>query len=76
MEDFYLKSLLPDYNILTEAGSCFGYKHSEVTRIKMKSCYSESRRNRIGDLNKGKSFSPETIEAMKKAALTSYQKKP
>lgn len=28
LEDFYLKSLLPNYNILTEAGSSFGYKHS------------------------------------------------
>ena len=28
LEDFYLKSLLPNYNILTEAGSSFGYKHT------------------------------------------------
>lgn len=33
LEDFYLKSLLPNYNILTEAGSSFGYKHSEITRL-------------------------------------------
>jgi len=26
LEDKYLKSLLPNYNILTEAGSSFGYK--------------------------------------------------
>lgn len=70
LEDFYLKSLLPDYNILTEAGSSFGYKHSEVTRINMKANYSEARRKQIGDLNKGKSLSPETIEAMKNSALT------
>ena len=37
LEDFYLKSLLPNYNILTEAGSSFGYKHTEITRINMKS---------------------------------------
>ena len=35
LEDKYLKSLLPNYNILTEAGSSFGYKHTEVDRIKM-----------------------------------------
>lgn len=70
LEDFYLKSLLPDYNILTEAGSSFGYKHTEVNRIKMKANYSEQRRRRIGDLNKGKSFSPETIEYMRQAALS------
>jgi group I intron endonuclease len=70
LEDFYLKSLLPDYNILTEAGSSFGYKHSEVTRINMKANYSEARRKQIGDLNRGKSLSPETIEAIRKSALT------
>lgn len=68
IEDFYIKSLLPDYNILTEAGSSFGYKHTEVTRIKMKSNYSETRREQIGSLNRGKSLSPETIEAIKKSA--------
>jgi group I intron endonuclease len=69
LEDFYLKSLLPNYNILTEAGSSFGYKHSEITRIKMKSNYSEERRKSIGMVNKGKSLSPNTIELMRQAAL-------
>lgn len=69
LEDFYIKSLLPDYNILTEAGSSFGYKHTEVTRIKMKTSYSEARRNKIGDLNRGKALSAETIEAIRKSAL-------
>lgn len=69
LEDFYLKSLLPDYNILTEAGSSFGYQHTEVTRIKMKANYSEARRERIGGLNRGRSLSPDTIEAIRKSAL-------
>lgn len=69
LKDFYLKSLLPNYNILTEAGSSFDYKHSEISRIKMKSSYSEERRMTIANLNKGKSFSAETREAMSKAAL-------
>jgi group I intron endonuclease len=72
LEDFYIKSLLPDYNILTEAGSSFGYKHSEITRIKMKSNYNKalaSYREQIGSLNIGKYFSPETIEALKESAL-------
>jgi len=64
LEDFYLKSLLPNYNILTEAGSSFGYKHSEVSRINMKSNYSQERRMTIANLNKGKTFSSETIEAI------------
>lgn len=44
LEDFYLKSLLPNYNILTEAGNTFGYKHTDIDRIKMISNYSEKRR--------------------------------
>jgi len=74
LEDFYLKSLLPNYNILTEAGSSFGYKHSEITRLKMKTNYSEERRMAIGSLNKGKSLSPSTIELIRQAALN--RKKP
>jgi group I intron endonuclease len=69
LEDFYLKSLLPNYNILTEAGSSFGYKHNETTRLNMKTNYSEERRLAIGSLNRGKIFSPSTIEAMKQSAL-------
>ena len=69
LEDFYLKSLLPNYNILTEAGSTFGYKHNETTRLNMKTNYSEERRLAIASLNKGKSFSPSTIETMKQSAL-------
>lgn len=69
LEDFYLKSLLPNYNILTEAGSSFGYKHSEITRLNLKAIYSEERRLAIGSLNQSKSFSSSTIEAMKHSAL-------
>lgn len=69
MEDFYLKSLLPNYNILTEAGSSFGYKHTELSRIKMKNNYSISRREFIGNLNRNKEFSIETKLKMKHKAL-------
>lgn len=69
LEDFYLKSLLPNYNILTEAGSSFGYKHTEITRIKMKANYSEERRKAIGNLNKGKTLSEETLLKMREKAL-------
>lgn len=73
LEDFYLKSLLPNYNILTEAGNSFGYKHTEITRIKMKSSYSVERRLKIGLLNKDKNLSDSTIEKMRISAL---QRKP
>jgi group I intron endonuclease len=69
LEDFYLKTLLPNYNILTEAGSSFGYKHTEITRINMKANYSVERRMAIGNLNKGKSLSSHTIELVRQAAL-------
>lgn len=69
MEDFYLKYLLPDYNILTEAGSSFGYKHTELDRIKMKNNYSLERRILIANVNKNKNLSPETIEKIREKAL-------
>src|SRR6202045_5338071 len=71
-EDFYLKTFLPNYNILTEAGSSFGYKHTEISRLKMKNQYSLERRERIGSLNRGKSLSVETKDKIRisKKALT------
>jgi group I intron endonuclease len=70
LEDFFLKSLLPNYNILTEAGSSFGYKHTEISRLKMKAEYSQERRERIGNLNRGKPLSKDTIEKIRSKALT------
>ena len=69
LEDKYLKLLLPNYNILTEAGSSFGYKHTEVDRQKMKDIYSEARREMIGSLNRGKKLSEETINKIRAKAL-------
>ena len=69
LEDKYLKLLLPNYNILTEAGSSFGYKHTEVDRPKIKDIYSDARRKMIGSLNRGKILSPETIEKIREKAL-------
>lgn len=69
LEDFYLKTLLPNYNILTEAGSSFGYKHTDITRIQMNTNYSEERRTAIGNLNRGKFLSEETKNKMKEKAL-------
>lgn len=69
MEDFYLKSLLPNYNILTEAGSSFGYKHTELDRIKMRSNYSLYRRALVGNLNKNLKLSEETKAKIREKAL-------
>jgi group I intron endonuclease len=64
IEDFYIKSLLPDYNILTEAGSNFGYKYTEVSRLKMKSVYNEEYRKEIEELNNIKLPTINTIKQM------------
>jgi group I intron endonuclease len=69
LEDKYLKFFLPNYNILTEAGSSFGYKHTEMDRQKMEDNYSHVRRERIGNLNKGKKLSQETREKLRIRAL-------
>ena len=69
LEDRYLKLLLPNYNILTEAGSSFGYKHTEVDRQKMKDVFNDARRKMIGSLNRGKKLSPKTIDKMREKAL-------
>jgi group I intron endonuclease len=69
LEDIYLKSLMPNYNILTEAGSSFGYKHTEIDRQKIKDSFNDVRREMIGSLNRGKKFSPETIDKMRQKAL-------
>jgi group I intron endonuclease len=69
LEDNYLKLLLPNYNILTEAGSSFGYKHTELDRKKMKDIYSDERRERIGSLNRGNKLSKDTIVQMREKAL-------
>jgi len=69
LEDKYLKLLLPNYNILTEAGSSFGYKHTEIDRLKMKEIFTDERREQIGSLNRGKTLSPEIIEKMREKAL-------
>ena len=69
LEDKYLKLLLPNYNILTEAGSSFGYKHSEIDRQKMKDIYTDTRREMIGSLNRGNKLLQETIEKIREKAL-------
>ena len=69
LEDLYLKTLLPNYNILTEAGNSYGYKHTEITRLKMVENYSEERRERIRKLNLGTSLAPSTKALLREAAL-------
>lgn len=69
-EDYYLEILKPKYNVaLLASGSSSGWKHSEETMAKMRANYSEERRQRVGNINKGKTLSQGTREAFRKAAL-------
>lgn len=51
------------------AGNSFGYKHTPETTQKMRDNYSDIRRDRIGNLNRGKSLSQKTCELLRQAAL-------
>ena len=66
LEDKYLKLLLPNYNILTEAGSSFGYNHIGIDRKNMKDLYSDATREQIGKLNRDKKRSAEIIERIRR----------
>jgi len=52
LENKWFTIYSPEYNILKDATSSFGYKHSSETINKMKKNYSEERKIRIGLLNK------------------------
>ena len=69
MEDIFLKLYMPNYNILTEAGNSYGYKHTEIDRQKMKDIYSQEKRDKIDNLNKGKKLFLETIEKLRQIVL-------
>lgn len=69
LEDKYLNTLKPIYNIAPIAGNTLGVKHSDATRAKMKLNYSSERREAIGALNRGKTFSDSTIKLMRLKAL-------
>jgi len=69
LEDKYLKTLLPNYNILTEAGNSFGYKHNEEIKKKMSDNYSDERREFIRNLNLNKNLSIETRKKLSEQAL-------
>ena len=69
LEDHYLATLKPTYNISPNATNTLGVKHTDVTKALMRLNYSSERRKQIGALNRGKTFSVTTVEAMRTAAL-------
>lgn len=69
LEDYYLKTLTPVYNIATKASNTLGVKHTEENKLKMRLHYSSERREKIGALNRGKILSAVVIESLRKSAL-------
>lgn len=69
LEDHYITTLTPIYNIALNASNTLGVKHTEATKTKMRLNYSSERRERIGALNRGKPLSASTIESLRVAAL-------
>jgi group I intron endonuclease len=60
-EHYYLDLLKPEYNVLTKAGSSFGYKHSQETldKFKLRVASSETRAN-LSKSAQGRVLSEET----------------
>jgi group I intron endonuclease len=69
LENKYIKLLNPKYNKTPNAGNTLGYTHKPETILKLKGNYSEERRNRIGELNRGKKLSAATRSIISKKAL-------
>lgn len=50
LETSYISLIVPQYNILTEAGNSFGYKHSEENLLKIKLAFTEERKELLRQL--------------------------
>lgn len=68
LENHYFKLLSPSYNLAPEAGNTYGVLHTAETKALMSANYSLARREAIGTLNRGKTFSPITISRLVAAA--------
>ncbi|GGQ46088.1 hypothetical protein GCM10010187_75430 [Actinomadura coerulea] len=48
----YISLLLPEYNILKEAGTSIGYKHTDETIELIKNSFTEERRKKLSEFQK------------------------
>jgi hypothetical protein len=69
LENSFLSKCNSEYNVLKKAGNSIGFKHSELTKQKLKDNYSEQRKVFIKNLNLGKQFSEKTKKLMSISAL-------
>lgn len=67
-ETYYIQTLKPEYNLLESAENSLGYSHTPETLVKMKTKYSQERREKIRNLNRNKKLSPEIRKKMSQAA--------
>jgi group I intron endonuclease len=67
-ETHFITVYRPEYNILQVASSSVGYLHTDLTKSKMKENYSQQRKDTIGALNRGKTFSEERRQLFSKIA--------
>ena len=72
-ENFYLKKVVPEYNILERADSSIGCSHTEETKIKMRQNYSLERKLKIGSLNKNKPLSETAKKKLSERAKNRYK---
>jgi len=76
LENKWFNLYSPEYNILKNATSSFGYKHSIETINKMKDNYSEERKTRISILNINRKYSEEEKDILSKTAFERYLTQP
>lgn len=73
-EQFYLDQLNPSYNILKQAYSLEGFKHSAETIESLKGReFTEEHRENLSKANTGRTFSEDTLSKLSKA-ITEYRK--
>ncbi len=70
MEQHYIDTLSPAYNIALIAGNTVGITHTAETRAKMVANYSSERREMIGALNRGKKLDSATVDKIRASALS------
>ena len=71
LEDKYIKIYSPNYNILLEACSSYGYTHSEDTKLRMKLNYTEERKELLRQVqyNIKNKWTSEQINKLRETAL-------
>ena len=73
LENHYLNSLSPEYNLLNDATSSLGLKHSDSTKLNTKLNFSDQRKAFIGQLNINNKLSTSEIAALSHSAIKKYQ---